>query len=481
MPEMLQNMPGSTSSPSELTDEFHAQLNRILTSTCFREAHSSRWLLEYIATHSLDGHEDHLKEFAIGVDVLGRRSDFDPKTDTIVRVQVHRLRKRISQYYETEGQQDSVFISIPQGHYSAEFTLMRPETEGDSGIPAHVLDDQPDALSVSSAEEISKADNVSIRSKDPDRFLPRTISGVLQFAWKKMPVLLLIIVASLGGIFAGYWIARRPQNFVSSDPVTRLWSAMMMGDPTPIIGYPDATFLLDDSGDMFRFTEGAVSARGELVDPRVAAKNVSNPGLVAHAGSLYYENGGYTGTGEIESIAMLTELLHNLGLHPRVKRSHDITADDLRTHNVILIGGSGQNKAVKEFLTREDFDYNYELRAWGGEMLNLHPLPGEASNFHVERDPSTHMIQADYALVSCQRGIDTSHRIIVLGGLDTTGTSGATAYITSRAGAETLSKAFRNDNRSPFFQAVIQVALTNGNEVLSTQAVAVRSGNQVSR
>ncbi len=451
-----------TPPPAGTTQEFYEQLNCILNSASFRDSPSSRRLLEYIATCSLDGREDQLKEFSIGVDVLGRKSDFDPKTDTIVRVQIRRLRQKISQYYETEGIHDRIFLTIPRGRYSAEFSVVPLETHKDSDKTSSSVDPEEDAVGKIAA---------SNKLTEP----PASSSKLI------LPVLWLLLGAAVAFAVAGYWFAHPPAVAIKNDPVEKLWSAMLHGDPAPIIAYPDAVFLLDEASDMFQFAEGPVGARGELVDPNVALKFALNPELVSKAGPLYYENGGYTGTGEIESVAMLTSLLQKLGFQPRVKRSRSITADDLRTHNVILLGGASQNKAVKDFLVPGDFEYASRFGVWGGQIINRHPLPGEQIGYNIERDPVSHVVKTDYALVSCLPSLDALHNIIMIGGNDTIGTEGATSYLTSKTGAETVSKAFHADYQTPYFQAVVKVAITNGDQVFSTTPVIVHGGKQVKR
>jgi len=96
-------------------------LRKVLQSETLRSSPMLRRLLEYIGTRSLDGRGSELKEFTIGVEALDRSDDFDPKVDTIVRVQIHRLREKLSRYYLEEGGEDDLLITIPRGHYSAEF------------------------------------------------------------------------------------------------------------------------------------------------------------------------------------------------------------------------------------------------------------------------------------------------------------------------------------------------------------------------
>ena len=124
--------------------------------------------------------------------------------------------------------------------------------------------------------------------------------------------------------------------------VESFWARFLGNDTSPVIAYTDAVFLLDDSNDLFRFRHGAIDSRGAVVDPHLAHDFASNPTIVAQAGQLYYEN-GYTGTGELESIAMLAGLLGRMGLRPIIKSSRDVTPDDLNQHNVILLGSPFQN------------------------------------------------------------------------------------------------------------------------------------------
>jgi hypothetical protein len=451
----------------DCTQEFHVQVNRLLQSMSFRDTPTSRRLLEYIAERSLEGSRETLKEFTIGVEALGRRMDFDPKADTIVRVQIRRLRQRISQYYETEGADDPVLITIPKGSYAAAFFVREPG----------ILLAEKTEIEQETSEFITAIDPLILPTDTARLPVPKSIRIVPEKPSRAFRpwVILMILLALVCGGLTGYWFAQRAQPRSVSTPVEQLWRAMLKGDNSPIIGYPDGVFLVDGSSNMFQFTDGPLGTRGELVDPNIARRFTLNPALIASAGPLYYENGGYTGTGEIESVAVLSVLLNKLGFQPKVLRSHDITVDDLRNHNVILLGGSAQNKAVKDYLTQGDFEYDYTPRAWGGTIVSLHPLKGEASVYQVERNSVTHAIDGDYALISCLPGVNRTHRVITIGGLDTTGTIGGTLYATSTEGAEKIAGIHKKAYESPYFQSIVYVQLIHGNQVLNVAPKAMHS------
>ncbi|MGB6742318.1 MAG: hypothetical protein WBE38_01590, partial [Terracidiphilus sp.] len=64
------------------------QIQRILQSAAFRNATMLQQLLQFLTVWAYERSAETLKEYTIGVEALGRPHDFDPKIDTIVRVQI---------------------------------------------------------------------------------------------------------------------------------------------------------------------------------------------------------------------------------------------------------------------------------------------------------------------------------------------------------------------------------------------------------
>jgi hypothetical protein len=96
-------------------DEVMAQLGRILDSETFSKALVLRHFLQFLVERTLQGRSDEIKEYALGVDVFDRGSDFDPRTDTIVRVQARRLRAKLDEYYEGSGARTGSSSSCRRG------------------------------------------------------------------------------------------------------------------------------------------------------------------------------------------------------------------------------------------------------------------------------------------------------------------------------------------------------------------------------
>src|ERR1700761_4791643 len=97
--------------------EIRAQADRILNSKAFVRSARIQRLLTYLVESVLTEQGQRLKESTIGIDVFDRPPDYDPKTDSIVRVEMRRTRSKLGEYYLNEGQSDDVLIWLDKGSY----------------------------------------------------------------------------------------------------------------------------------------------------------------------------------------------------------------------------------------------------------------------------------------------------------------------------------------------------------------------------
>lgn len=94
-----------------------AELQAVLASQLFTRSPTLAHLLSYLCEKRFSGESSHIKEYSVALDVFHRPESFDQDTDSIVRVQANRLRKRLAEYYATEGASHRFRISIPIGQY----------------------------------------------------------------------------------------------------------------------------------------------------------------------------------------------------------------------------------------------------------------------------------------------------------------------------------------------------------------------------
>src|SRR6201986_861306 len=117
------------------TTEFEQEkreFQSLLASGIFDRAPNLAHVLTYVCEKYFEGAAEQIKEYNIAIEALGRPAGFDQKRDSIVRVEAHRLRKRLREYYEAEGAGHAIRIEIPSGQYAPRFltpkALPQPET-----------------------------------------------------------------------------------------------------------------------------------------------------------------------------------------------------------------------------------------------------------------------------------------------------------------------------------------------------------------
>lgn len=102
-------------------DAVLAHLESMLENRRFASAERNKRFLRYVVERTLDGKADEIKETVIATEVYGRTASYDPKKDSIVRVEATRLRQKLRSYYEEEGREAPVRIHIPGGTYVPRF------------------------------------------------------------------------------------------------------------------------------------------------------------------------------------------------------------------------------------------------------------------------------------------------------------------------------------------------------------------------
>ena len=100
-----------------------AHLARVVESRQFADTTRLKRFLIHIVTETLEGRSKTLKGYTLGVDVFDKPADFDPRTDTIVRVLANKLRARLEAYYAKEGRGERLRIKLPKGQYVPDFEI----------------------------------------------------------------------------------------------------------------------------------------------------------------------------------------------------------------------------------------------------------------------------------------------------------------------------------------------------------------------
>lgn len=107
------------------------ELEAVLESGLFAASCNAARLLRFVCNKYFEG-AGAVTEYDVALQALGRRPDFDARNDSIVRVEAHRVRKRLQEYYESEGASRAIRIVLPRGTYTPQFVRV----ENGDPIPA---------------------------------------------------------------------------------------------------------------------------------------------------------------------------------------------------------------------------------------------------------------------------------------------------------------------------------------------------------
>src|SRR5580658_2931218 len=419
-------------------EPFSQQIDKIIKSHSLRGSESLRKLLQYLATQALNHPDAPLKEYQIATEVYGRPSDFDPQTDSTVRVQAGRLRLKLGEYYAAEGAADPLVVKIPKGSYHLTFEArsLQPKAIGSGGGPLH--------------------------SVPPGEARGTAVVEVIPARWRVSVVVLLVaLMASLITLGSVLWNRRVPSSTSGSSalaspgvpraagPLADFWRPFTSGTDAPWVIFSNAAFVGRPETGMRYYNSRQ--------DSKVAV----------------YDH--YTGVGEVLAIHALDDAFGVLGRTILVKRGSLFTLDDVKDNNLIFVGSPSENLSLLDIPNMEEFVFQRVAsgkRQGDLSIVNQHPKPGEANAYLAS--PSDAPLTEDYAVIGLVPGIGSGRYVMILAGTTTFGTQGAVEFVCRQDSVEKLLHEIPDSGGlAKPFEALVRVKIARGVPVES-ELVAVR-------
>jgi hypothetical protein len=418
-------------------EEVRRTLERILRSKHFAHAPMKQRFLQLICDAYLNGRAADLNEYLIGFEVFGRDQTYNPALDPIVRVGAHELRKKLEYYYRSEGESDEILLEIPVGSYSPMFTrrAVGPGTvsEGSAAAPRSTT------VSWLRAEKIWIA--------------------VLGTATLCLAVIALMLTSS------NRQLRKQTEQAKSAKEVPATYAPVW----APFLDQENPTLLVLSNPPVYRFENPA--------DPESLSKrsiDLAPPEAQALAETLEKEQFGmrhspirrlvlssdeYTGIGEAIGLHRVSALLEKVGKNTVVKQSRTVSAEDLKNHDVILLGSAWVNEWSGKIPIEEDF-----ILGASATIVNQQPGAGEEREYSARFDAGTGTLIEDYALITVKPNISEGNTVMVLSGTHSQGTQGAAEYIASEDSLLYLNQRLRQANGlfPKYYQVLLRVAVDNG-------------------
>ena len=185
----------------EDADALRGALARVVASEPFRNAPRLVSFLSFIVDKTIAGEAGGLKGYTIATQALGRRDDFDPQADPIVRVEAGRLRRALQAYYEGEGAEDPLRIVVPVGSYV-------PLLEERGELVADMTPAESDP------PEEGAAPALPAPADDRPR---RSVRGLLRSAWARAAGAAAVCLLALGTVWFVHLAADRDEPGAAPD------------------------------------------------------------------------------------------------------------------------------------------------------------------------------------------------------------------------------------------------------------------------
>jgi hypothetical protein len=402
-----------------------AQIERLVNSPLLQGSEALTKLLRYLARHTLSVPATHLKEYQIATEVLGRQSDFDPQTDSSVRVQVGRLRAKLAEHFGADYCDDPILVGVPKGGYALSFERRVASTEREPAAKA--VAHSPTASSA------AKTRRMAIFGAGILMCL-LAMAGVETYLWRQR---------------TGWPLVEGRENPKLPIGIETFWTPFALDKDAPIVVVSNAAFVGDPKIGMHYY------------DPyRDSREQVSQH---------------YTGVGEMMGIVKLDRLFNRFEREFRVKRSALFTLDDALNNNLIFLGSPMQNPLLDKVHKTSEFVIQVlpeEKHPWAS-VVNLHPRNGEQRIYRAEpRLPS--QVSEDYAIIALVPGLDPSKRTLILEGISTLGTQAAVDFVCDEGSLEEIMRQLNVKSGAPVphFEALLLIKVAN-DVPIATQLIAV--------
>ena len=121
------------------SQQIRDELARITESDVLSGSPQLVAFLKYVVEATLNGASERIKGYTIGVEVLRRNADFDPRIDPIVRVEASRLRRALERYYAGPGANDNIIVDLPLGGYVPTFSARQERDDANARSPSDIV------------------------------------------------------------------------------------------------------------------------------------------------------------------------------------------------------------------------------------------------------------------------------------------------------------------------------------------------------
>ena len=374
------------------------QLERIVTSSHFRNSKRYPSFLRFIVERTVEDNTEVLKERNLGTEVFGRPSDYDTSADPIVRVTAGEVRKRIAQYYQNSGHELELRIDLPLGSYVPHFYPPGHVTTYESEVTEASLTAQINGAALATAERLEEV------LEQPKA--PSTPEEVLRGPARRWLIPGMALITVVAVLVASILVINLLRSRSSSQGINYFWQSFTPTNETLIVM---GVHFSDATGKALPADPGASVVRNEQ-QTALSAMVMSDMVPVS----------------DVVSFSKITDLLTRRSVAYRTKSSTEATLDELRSGPVILIGG---------------FNNLWTMRLTSALRYRLVPQTEMVNTIQDSLHPSTAWTfdnlqpaivnSRDYAIVASYYDTTIEQHVLIAAGIGKNGTVAASEFVTT--------------------------------------------------
>jgi hypothetical protein len=399
-------------SRGNVLEDRRALLQRVLWCRQIEKSARIRDLLTYVCERTFDDQGVEIHEQEIGHRVFGRPAEYDTGLDNVVRVTASQARKKLEQYFASDGAWEPIVLEIPKGQYTPVFHERAVEIE-----PAIVEGDAP-ALE-----------------------RPRRTMWALAAAC--------VVLATLAGW--SMWQLRAERLAVLS-PVER----------DPALGALWSQLLSRSGGTDVVVTDSSLSLFQELLDRQLSLSEYLNLNQWSRAESLASDprfqdfaqkaaQRRFTSIGSVTAAYRIAQLAGRDQSKVSIFSARDFNIRQMKFDNVVLLGSRRANPWVELIEDRLNFRFGYDEQTRRGYFENRRPLPGEPAVYRTDAHSS-------YCHIAFVPNLDRTGNILAIAGTEVEGTEGGGEFVTSSASLAHLRELVHTtaDGKLPYFEVLLK-------------------------
>jgi hypothetical protein len=418
-----------------IDEEKRAEVDRILQSHVFRSSEALRRLLRFLADKSLSGEADQLKEYTVGIDAFGKSHDYDPRQDSVVRIQVGRLRQKLSEYYLTDGKDDPIIVELPKGGFKLKF--------GPRPIATEVVQHAPAAAHAELAPGV-----VPLPAGHPNRRIAIAMG--------------LVLIGVLGWAVVSTVKLRQAQGALASEDlwtpeIRLLWTPVISGS-RPLLVAVSSPLFIGLKG--YAYYRDVSQNRWEyaIQDPdfKAVRRALNNPEI--------FPQRSYTGVGDANAVFLLGKFLGKRKQNVSFAKTSDLSWQQLADSNVILVGTP---RSFDDLL--RGMPANLEMVSEGNGLRLFHPKSGEPEfigqqNVREVRAAASPEDGEVYAVITRVPGPNGVGEVESFSSILNSGTLAAVEWFTDPTFARTLVQKLRKPSGElpRYYQIALKVRFKGG-------------------